>query len=103
MSHSVSVLENKPSGKIFVFEGDFSIQNIETTKDEIQNNIHTTGLVVIDLNGVTSIDVSFLQLIYSMILHFEKNKISVQVLSSGFGEDCKSIVRKSGFDKIIRK
>jgi len=103
MSHSVSVIENKPSGKTFVFEGDFSIQNIETTKDEIQNNLTSTGVIVIDINGVTNLDISFLQLIYSIMSHCDKNKISVQLSSSGLSEECKTIVKKSGFEKIIRK
>jgi len=102
MSHSVSIIENKPSGKIFAFEGDFSIQNIENTKDEIQNNINTTG-VVIDINGVTNLDISFLQLIYSIVSHCEKNKISIEIASSGLAEECKSIIKKSGFENIIRK
>ena len=103
MSHSVSVIDNKPSGKIFVFEGDFSIQNIETTKDEINSKIDVNQSVVVDINGVTNIDVSFLQLIYSLILYFEKNKISVQIASSGLSEDCKLIIKRAGFDNIIRK
>lgn len=103
MSHSVSVIDNKPSGKVYVFEGDFSIQNIEITKDEIQNNIISTGLVVLDINGVTSIDVSFMQLLFSVIEHCRKNNIGVQVLSTGLCEECRSVISKSGFDKIIRK
>lgn len=103
MSHSVSVIENKPTEKTFVFEGDFSIQCIETTKDEIQNNSSNAALIVLDFNNLTNIDISFLQLMYSVILHCEKNKISLQIASSNMSDDCKAIMKKSGFEKIICK
>ena len=103
MSHTVSVIENKPTEKTFVFEGEFSIQSIETTKDEIQNNLNNTTLVVLDINGAVTMDISFLQLLYSLILHCEKNKISVQTIASAINDECKSTIMKSGFEKIICK
>ena len=103
MSHSISVVENKPKEKSFVFEGDFSIQNIETTKDEIQNGINNTTFIILDINGVTNMDISFLQLLHSVIEHCKKNKISIQIASTMLNDDCKSIFNKSGFDKIMRR
>jgi len=103
MSHSISVIKNKPTEKTIIFEGDFSIQNVETTKDEIQNNLNDSTLIVIDINGVTSFDVCFLQLVYSVISYCEKNTINLQIASSTLNEECKIVIEKSGFDKIICK
>ena len=102
MGHSVSVIINKPGEKTFVFDGDFTIQTIETTKDDLQNNLKETSLLVLDLNGINVIDISFLQLLYSTVLYCEKNKVSVQFSATSISEDCKKIINKSGFDKIIK-
>lgn len=102
MGHSVSVIINKPGEKTFVFDGDFTIQTIETTKDDIQNNLKDASLLILDLNGLNIIDISFLQLLYSVVLYCEKNKISVQFSANSISEDCKTIINKSGFEKIIK-
>ena len=101
MSHTISVIKNKPNEKTFVFEGDFSIQNIETTKDEIQNNLTDASLVVLDINGVSSLDVCFLQLLYSVIHHCEKHTINLQMIATSLSDESKAVLGKSGFEKII--
>lgn len=102
MSHTLSIIENSASNKTFVFEGDFTIQNIESTKNEILKHTKGCDTIILNINKITNFDITFTQMVLAFTIHCENQKISLSIQSSEMDEECKKTMEKSGFNNIIR-
>ena len=101
MAQNLTIKEINPSKKIFVFEGEISIQNIESIRNSLFNGIIDTKSLTINLNNISSFDIAFLQLLYSTIKYCEEQEINIIIEAKDLKDEFVKAIEKSGFCNMI--
>ena len=101
MTQNLTITEVKPFEKIFVFEGEISIQNIESIRNSLFNGIIDTKSLTINLNNISSFDIAFLQLLYSTIKYCEEQEINILIEAKDIKDEYVKAIEKSGFCNMI--
>ncbi len=97
-------LVTKSSGKsdkkqIFKIEKDFSINNIEAIKNELDEIVAKNNSFHLELKNIENFDVSSIQLLYTMK---EKLKDNFSY-SLELKDEIKTILKRSGFETFLNK
>ena len=105
MSYTIKI-ETDPNDshkEVVYFEGDFTIQNIVDIKAEILNSIKSANSIVLNIENIKNLDVTFLQLMYSLTEYCKTEEISISFQYSKTEENIKEIINKAGFSNIANK
>ncbi len=104
MNYKIS-FENDASNSssvTIIFEGDFYIHDIESVRKELLSVISKFESYNIKIDKVDNMDVTFLQLLLSLLNYCKQEKKSIKW--DGFDIDkINTIINKVGFNKIITK
>ena len=97
----VKIVDDKKSGSgRLIFEGDLTIMNSSQLKGKLHDlldHLKYDSLVVF-IQNVSDIDLSFLQLMEVLGNHLTKKGIAYSV-KWDMGEETKDLLKKTGFDK----
>lgn len=89
--------ENIDDKTIVTFSGDLSIQNIEKIKQELINIIVDYPNININLDDVSDIDVSFVQLLYAF--RQEKQQQNKEIaIEVNLNEELRCLLSKAGIN-----
>jgi DNA-binding transcriptional regulator GbsR (MarR family) len=96
-------LVSKISGKgdkknIFRIEKDFSINNIELIKSELDNILEKNSTLQLELKGIDNFDLSAIQLLHALKIKLKDNFTFTLEIK----EELKTIVTHSGFESYIK-
>jgi ABC-type transporter Mla MlaB component len=101
MTNSYKVVHTKRDGGIdLVFSGQLTINNIEKITAEIKTILEKPTAINIQVKEVENMDLTFVQLIYSIINSGKKDNFKV-TLSLSLSEELKSLVANAGFDSFL--
>ena len=88
------------------FSGDLDIRNSDDIRKQLLALSPDTAQVKLILENTDNIDLSFLQLLYALILRLKKEK-KIVVFSQELNDEYERIVRESGFftayDQLIKQ
>jgi DNA-binding transcriptional regulator GbsR (MarR family) len=101
MSNKLIVKTSGKSDKknIYKIEKDFSINNIEAVKSEIDEIISKNNNFHFDIKNIENFDLSAVQLIY-VLKEKLKDKFTYSI---DIKEEISTILKSSGFENIIKK
>jgi ABC-type transporter Mla MlaB component len=101
MTNSYKIVHKKKDGGIdLVFSGQLTINNIEKITTEIKTILEKPTAINIQVKEVENLDLTFVQLIYSIKNSGKKNNFKV-TLSVSLSEELKSLVANAGFDSFL--
>lgn len=83
------------------FKNDLTIFSIESIKDQFIYAVQKNDVIQLELKDVKNIDLTFIQLIYSLKISSASLKKEVSV-SANLSEDIKSLFSNSGISKILK-
>ncbi|MCB2195215.1 MAG: hypothetical protein KQH79_05110 [Bacteroidetes bacterium] len=83
------------------FKNDLTIFSIESIKDQFINAVQKNDVIQLELKDVKNIDLTFMQLIYSLKISSASLKKEVSV-NANLSEDIKSLFSNSGISKILK-
>lgn len=83
------------------FKNDLTIFSIESIKDQFIGAVQKNDVIQLELKDVKNIDLTFIQLIYSLKISSASLKKEVSV-SANLSEDIKSLFSNSGISKILK-
>ena len=91
---------NKKGTLNIVFSGQLTIYNIEKIVESLKSNLKKYKFVNILTEGVENIDLSFVQLLYSIMKSGKKDGYEVN-LSINIPDDLKILLNNAGFSGVI--
>ncbi|WP_282036085.1 STAS domain-containing protein [Saccharicrinis aurantiacus] len=80
--------------------GDLIINHIEKIKEGLDNSIDFSKNLTLDLNGITSIDITFIQLIISLKKSFQSSAKQI-VFKNNFNDEIKTLLQNAGFNNLF--
>ena len=93
--------DKKTNSQHLMFEGDIGLKCIDQIKTRIDSVEIDSKNIVIELNNIRSIDLSTVQLIYSIRKSLMNKGINV-VLVTDISEEILQILRNTGFDDFSK-
>ncbi|MGQ1945612.1 STAS domain-containing protein [Geofilum sp. OHC36d9] len=101
MTDSYKIAHKEKNGEVnLVFSGQLTINNIEKIASEIKTILEKPTAVNIQVKEVENLDLTFVQLIYSIKNSGKKNNFKV-TLSVSLSEELNSLVANAGFDSFL--
>ena len=76
--------------------GDLTIDRAATLREEFTAALKSTGAVIVDMNNVNSIDLSFIQLLYSASAEASRSKRTLS-LTGTLSKDVRNMLETGGF------
>ncbi|WP_075603320.1 STAS domain-containing protein [Saccharicrinis aurantiacus] len=80
--------------------GDLIINHIEKIKEVFDSSIDFSKNLIIDLNGINSIDITFIQLIISLKKSFQSSDNQI-VFKNNFNDEVKILLQNAGFNNLL--
>jgi hypothetical protein len=100
MANTVLNVQETDQGITMTFEGDFTVENVESIKASLLQSAARKGDEVLSLLGATSIDVSGIQLAFSWNKILQSQGRKAEVLLPQL-ENIKDLLNKSGITQIL--
>ncbi len=101
MTDNFDVKFNQKKDELIInCSGQLTINSIEKISEKIKDQIKEVSKVSIDVKEVDNIDLTFIQLIYSIKNSGKKNGYQVAI-SMELPEDLKSLIINAGFGKLL--
>lgn len=82
--------------------GDLIINHIEKIKEAFDNAIDTSKDLTLDLNDVTSIDITFIQLVISLKKSFQSSGNQI-VFKNNFNDEIMTLLKNAGFNNLFEQ
>lgn len=91
-------VEKKKGKSVVVMEGEMTIEHAASLRDSLLKSLEGADNIVLDLNNVTTVDLSFLQLLCSAHRTSVKAQKSME-MKSDYPESLKQAVREAGYSR----
>ncbi|MBS2096815.1 hypothetical protein [Carboxylicivirga linearis] len=94
------IYEELPEKEILRFSGQLIINYIENITEAVKNKVSVSKDLDVQIDNPDSIDVTFIQLLLSIIKTFEANDKNVSVTSE-LKDELKTLIGNSGFSYVL--
>ena len=93
-------ITNKPEGSSLIITGDLTVQFSEQFKDQLQKFHAKNDKLELSLTGITSMDVTSIQLIHTFKSFIKSNNKKMTIVYPE-NSDVTELLRKTGLIKIL--
>ena len=102
-SYNISVVpsgDKDSKGVTVLLNGDLTLQNSEDIKQELSSIVGKYLKITIKSDNIENIDLSYIQLLFS--IYFYQKKLSINVdIDMKLNDELESLVKHSGFGNIL--